>query len=85
MAPLEYTLTVTLPAGSRTKPVDWGSAPGPGTGLTPAGWLHALAEAAIEAMRADLANDGKEWPRLWAFCCGLADEEVGRNWKPRPT
>ena len=26
-------------------------------------------------MRADLANDGKEWPRLWAFCCGLADEE----------
>ena len=51
------------------------SAPGPGTGLTPGGWLHALAEAAIKAMGADLADDGKEWPKLWAFCCGLADEE----------
>jgi hypothetical protein len=51
------------------------SAPGPGTGLTPAGWLRALAEAAIKAMRADFAADGKEWPKLWAFCCGLAGEE----------
>jgi hypothetical protein len=49
---------------------------GPGTGLTPGGWLHALAEAAIKAMGADLADDGKEWPKLWAFCCGLADEEI---------
>jgi hypothetical protein len=51
------------------------TAPGPGTGLTPGGWLHALTEAAIKAMRADLAANGKEWPKLWAFCCGLADEE----------
>jgi hypothetical protein len=51
------------------------SAPGPGTGLTPAGWLRALAEAAIKAMRADFAGHRKEWPKLWAFCCGLADEE----------
>ena len=51
------------------------SAPGPGTGLTPAGWLQALAEAAIKAMGADFAADGKEWPKLWAFCCGLAGEE----------
>ena len=51
------------------------NAPGPGTGLTPAGWLQALAEAAIKAMGADFAADGKEWPKLWAFCCGLADEE----------
>jgi len=26
-------------------------------------------------MRADFAADGKEWPKLWAFCCGLAGEE----------
>ena len=51
------------------------SAPGPGTGLTPAGWLQALAETAIKAMGADFAADGKEWPKLWAFCCGLAYEE----------
>jgi hypothetical protein len=51
------------------------SAPGPGTGLTPAGWLQALAEAAINAMGADFAADGTEWPKLWAFCCGLAGEE----------
>jgi len=51
------------------------NAPGPGTGLTPAGWLRALAETARDAMKADLAAAGKDWPRLWAFCCGLADEE----------
>lgn len=51
------------------------SAPSPGTGLNPGGWLHALAEAAIKAMGTDLADDGKEWPKLWAFCCGLADDE----------
>ena len=51
------------------------NAPGPGTGLTPAGWLQALAEAAIKAMGADFAADSKEWPKLWAFCCGLAGEE----------
>jgi len=51
------------------------NAPGPGTGLTPAGWLRALAETAMNAMAADLVGEGKAWPRLWAFCCGLADEE----------
>lgn len=51
------------------------NAPGPGTGLTPAGWLRTLAETAMDAMEADLAGEGKDWPRLWAFCCGLADEE----------
>ncbi len=51
------------------------SAPGPGTGLTPAGWLRALAETAMDAMAANLAGEGKDWKRLWAFCCGLADEE----------
>lgn len=51
------------------------NAPGPGTGLTPAGWLRTLAETAMDAMETDLANEGEDWPRLWAFCCGLADEE----------
>ena len=51
------------------------NAPGPGTGLTPAGWLRALAETAMNTMAADLAGEGEAWPRLWAFCCGLADEE----------
>jgi hypothetical protein len=51
------------------------TAPGPGTGLTPAGWLRALAETAMDTMAADLADGGEDWPRLWAFCCGLADEE----------
>jgi hypothetical protein len=51
------------------------NAPGPGTGLTPAGWLQALTGTAMDAMAADLAADGKDWPKLWAFCCGLADEE----------
>jgi hypothetical protein len=51
------------------------NAPDPGTGLTPAGWLRVLAEKAMDAMEADLADEGEDWPRLWAFCCGLADEE----------
>jgi hypothetical protein len=52
------------------------NAPGPGTGFTPAGWVRALNQAALDAMAADLAEDGKEWVKLWAFCCGLADEET---------
>ena len=36
-------------------------------------------------MRADLASHRKKWPKLWAFCCGLADEEAWMIWKPRPT
>ena len=55
------------------------NAPGPGTGLTPGGWLDALAEAAVEAMGADLAADGKEWAKLWAFCCGLVGAEGGEE------
>jgi hypothetical protein len=51
------------------------NAPGPGTGLIPAGWYEALIETAADAMAADLATDGKQWPQLWAFRCGLADEE----------
>jgi hypothetical protein len=51
------------------------NASGPGTGLNPAGWGRTLAEMALEAMAADLAGEGKDWPRLWAFCCGLANEE----------
>lgn len=52
------------------------SAPGPRTGLTPAGWLRALTETAMDAMDAGWAGGGKDWPRLWAFCCGIADEET---------
>jgi hypothetical protein len=56
------------------------NAPGPGTGLTPAGWLQALTGTAADAMAADLAAHGKDWPRLWAFCCGLAGEESAEVW-----
>jgi hypothetical protein len=56
------------------------NAPGPGTGLTPAGWLRALSGAAADAMAADLAGHGKDWPQLWAFWCGLADEESAEDW-----
>lgn len=52
------------------------NAPGQRTGLTPAGWLRALAETAMDAMHSDWAGSGKDWPRLWAFCCGIADEET---------
>jgi len=55
------------------------NAPGPGTGLTPAGWLQALTGTAVDAMAADLAADGKDWPQLWAFCCGLADAETAED------
>jgi hypothetical protein len=55
------------------------NAPGPGTGLTPAGWLQALTGTAVDAMAADLAADGKSWPQLWAFCCGLADGESAED------
>ena len=61
------------------------SAPGPGTGLTPAGWLRALTEAAIKAMRADFAGHRKEWPKLWAFCAGWPTRKAWMTWKPRPT
>jgi hypothetical protein len=50
-------------------------APGPGIGLTPAGWIRGLADATTAAIEADLVNGGNDWPRLWAFRLGLADEE----------
>jgi len=50
--------------------------PGQRTGLTPAGWRQALTETAMDALDADWASGGKDWPRLWAFCCGIADEEA---------
>lgn len=52
------------------------NASGGRTGLVPAGWLRALTETAMDAMDADWADGGKDWPRLWAFCCGIADEET---------
>ncbi len=54
------------------------AAPGPGSGLNPKGWRRSLLEKAGDAMAADLANegsDGNDWPKLWAFRCGLADDE----------
>jgi hypothetical protein len=50
------------------------NAPGQGTGLTPVGWLSALNERAQETLAADWADDGKDWRKLWAFCCGAADK-----------
>jgi hypothetical protein len=44
-------------------------------GATPASWLAALADKAMDAMAADLAEGGEDWPRLWAFSCGLADDQ----------
>jgi hypothetical protein len=55
------------------------NAPGPGTGLNPARWLQALTGTAADAMAADLAAHGKDWPQLWAFCCGLGGEESGQD------
>ena len=51
------------------------NAPGPGTGLNPTAWVQALTGTAADAMAADLAAHGKDWPQLWAFCRGLGDEE----------
>ena len=44
-------------------------------GAAPAAWLAALADKAMDAVAADLAEGGQDWPRLWAFCCGLADDQ----------
>lgn len=52
------------------------TAPGERTGMAPAGWLRVLTETAMDATDADWAAGGKDWPRLWAFCCGIADEET---------
>jgi hypothetical protein len=55
------------------------NAPGPRDGMTPKGWFGALIETAMAAMTADLAENRASWQRLWAFCCGLADEEVAEQ------
>lgn len=52
------------------------SAPGRTTGLIPAGWLRELTETALEAIGADLADGGNDWPKLWAFACGLAGQDT---------
>ena len=44
----------------------------PGTGLHPAQWLRALAEAAGAALRTTLARGADDWCGLWALLCGLA-------------
>jgi hypothetical protein len=41
------------------------------TGLYPSRWLEALADEAVRALSADVTADGGDWPRLWAFLCGL--------------
>ncbi|MCW2930331.1 MAG: hypothetical protein JWM19_1293, partial [Actinomycetia bacterium] len=43
-------------------------------GLQPSRWLDALAGAAQDALIMDIATDGGDWPRLWAFLCGLDEE-----------
>jgi hypothetical protein len=44
----------------------------PETGLHPAQWLRALAEETGAALRAEVAQGGDDWPKLWALLCGLA-------------
>jgi hypothetical protein len=41
------------------------------TGLYPSRWLEALADEALRALTAVVTADGGDWPRLWAFLCGL--------------
>src|SRR5258708_7578358 len=43
-------------------------------GLQPSRWLDALAGAAQDALIMDIAADGGDWRRLWAFLCGLDEE-----------
>lgn len=51
------------------------NAPGSGAGMNPAGWFRTLTDSALDAVSDDLAEGGKNWQRLWAFACGLADED----------
>lgn len=44
------------------------------SGLQLSRWLDALADAAEDALNMDIATDGGDWPRLWAFLCGLDEE-----------
>jgi hypothetical protein len=41
------------------------------TGLYPSRWLEGLADEAEDALRTEIATDGGDWPRLWAFLCAL--------------
>jgi hypothetical protein len=40
-------------------------------GLYPSRWLEALVGEAVRALSTDVTADGGDWPRLWAFLCGL--------------
>ena len=44
----------------------------PATGLHPAQWLRALAEATGTALDTTPDQDTDDWPKLWALLCGLA-------------
>jgi hypothetical protein len=44
----------------------------PGTGLHPAQWLRALAEATGVALRTAPAQGADDWQKPWALLCGLA-------------
>jgi hypothetical protein len=45
-------------------------------GLYPSRWLDALAGAVAGALHEDLATEGGDWPRLWAFLRGLHADET---------
>jgi hypothetical protein len=47
-----------------------------GKGQYPSKWLDALTGTAVDALTMDIATDGGDWPRLWAFLCGLHEEET---------
>jgi hypothetical protein len=47
-----------------------------GAGLNATRWLEALADQAAMALYEDVAADGRDWPRLWAFLCGLGSEVI---------
>jgi hypothetical protein len=47
-----------------------------GKGQYPSKWLDALAGTALDALNTDIATDGGDWPRLWAFLWGLHEEET---------
>jgi hypothetical protein len=46
-------------------------------GLHPSRWLEELADVAVRALRTDVAAGGGDWPRLWAFLCGLHADTLG--------
>jgi hypothetical protein len=46
------------------------------TVLNASRWLEALADKVETALQQDIAADGGDWPRLWAFLRGLGAEKV---------